>query len=104
MFLLADILGPLVGVVEFLLQLEIVLILVRVVLSYTSVSRYHPLMQMLYQVTDPVISLARMVPHVFGQFDFSPFIASLGLYVLRQIIANLAFDLLTPSSPHSLLR
>jgi YggT family protein len=104
MFLIAAVLGPVVDLVDFLLLLEIILILARVVLSYTTLSRYHPAVQAVHQLTEPVIDLARRVPHVFGNLDFSPFIATIGLYLVRAILENLRYELLTPGAPNSIVR
>ena len=47
-------------------------------------------MQILRQITDPIlVPLQRIVPKV-GMFDFSPTIAVIVLFVLAQVIRNYA--------------
>ena len=62
------------------------LLIVRVLLSWIPHDRYHPIISIIYQCTEPVLSPFRnMIPTSMG-IDFSPIIAFIFLGVLRQVI------------------
>lgn len=88
MLLLADIVSVLIRVYEFL-------IFVRVLLSWINSDPYrpvvtHPVVQILYRITDPVLApLRRVIPPVGGALDISPIIALFALEILRLILVSL---------------
>ena len=69
--------------VAFLAQLMSWLIIGRALLSWFPDARNHPAVELLHQITDPVIvPIQRLVPRM-GMFDLSPMIA----FVILQIIS-----------------
>jgi YggT family protein len=61
-------------------------ILARVLLSWVRVSPYHPAVQLLYQITEPILApLRRIIPPV-GMVDISPIIAMLLLQIIQQVL------------------
>jgi YggT family protein len=88
MLLLADIVSVLIRVYEFL-------IFVRVLLSWINSDPYrpvvtHPVVQILYRITDPVLApLRRVIPPVGGALDISPIVALFALEILRLILVSL---------------
>lgn len=65
------------------------LILVRVILSFTNMNPYHPLVRTVYQLTEPVLApIRRFMPPTVG-LDFSPLIALLLLELLRMALFRL---------------
>ncbi|MHB8508841.1 MAG: YggT family protein [Candidatus Dormibacteria bacterium] len=83
------VLGPVVSLLLGIMNLLVILIIIRVVISYLTVSRYHPVVRAITQVTDLVIQPARRLPHLYQNIDFAPVIASVALVVGSQIIGNL---------------
>ena len=78
-----------------LIQLYVLLLVVRVVMSWFPISRNGPaetVAGFLYMVTDPVlVPLRRLLPPVrMGAMalDLSPIVAFFGLSVLRGILCN----------------
>lgn len=49
--------------------------------------------QFLHDVTDPVINLARKIPHQFAMIDFSPLIALIAIDILAGLLISLLFKL-----------
>lgn len=79
--------GVLFSVVE-------IAILIRVFLSWLPIPKEHRLIDLLYQVTEPILAPIRTLIQrsSFGQnmmFDFSPIIAFILLGVLRNIVLGL---------------
>lgn len=72
-----------------LLQLLTWLIVARVLLSWFPDARRHPLAQILYQITDPIMLPLQRMGLRAGMFDFSPIIAILVLQLLSAAVARL---------------
>jgi YggT family protein len=64
-------------------------ILIRVLLSWVQVSPGHPLVQFLYQITDPILAPFRKVIPPAAGLDFSPIVAFFVLELLRRLILSL---------------
>ena len=89
----------LVGIVSFLFQAYQFAILIRVLLTWVNVNPYrpaidHPVVQVLYRITDPVLEpLRRVIPPIRGTFDISPIVALFILEILRRIVTDLLMRL-----------
>lgn len=81
-----------ISIISWLFQIYEFLILIRVLLSWINVNPYrptidHPLVRLLYRITDPVLGpLRRIVPPIGGAIDITPVVALLLLELLRQVI------------------
>jgi YggT family protein len=61
-------------------------ILARVLLSWVRVSPYHPAVDFLYRITEPILApLRRAIPPI-GMVDISPVIALILLQIVQQIL------------------
>ncbi len=76
----------LLPIIELLYWLFWILILVRIVLSFVQISPYHPLVQIVYQLTEPILQPIRNIMPRTGMIDFSPLIALLLLGLLRRLL------------------
>lgn len=91
--------STLVSVVSLLLQAYQLLILIRVFLTWVNVNPYrpaidHPLVRVLYRITDPVLEpLRRAIPPIRGTIDISPIVALFALEIMRRIIISLLLRL-----------
>jgi len=82
----------LADLLDFVLLLYIVLILMRVVVSFIGADSYHPLVPLVLQLTDPVLKpVRRVLPSVSG-IDFSPMLALLAITLARVLIAKPLLD------------
>jgi YggT family protein len=82
------------SIVSFLFFLIEIAILIRVFLSWLPVPKEHRLIDLLYQVTEPVLAPIRNLIQrsPFGantMFDFSPIVAFLLIGLIRSIVLGL---------------
>jgi YggT family protein len=77
------------ALVSLLFRVYSILILIRVLLTWVSVSPYHPAIRILHQVTDPVIlPLRRLIPPIGGTVDVSPIAALILLEIVHRILIS----------------
>ena len=68
-------------------------IFIRAILSWISTGKYHPMKQLLYSVTEPLlISIRRILPRT-GGFDFSPIVAFLILTLILNLLVQPLLDM-----------
>ena len=78
-----NLLADFIDLFFFLLSLAI---LARVLLSWVRVSPYHPAVEFLYRITEPILApLRRVIPPV-GMVDISPVIALLLLQIIQKVL------------------
>jgi len=73
-----------------LIQLYSLLIFARVIMTWIpNIDPYHPMVQMLYQVTEPVLEpVRRIIPPIGGMMDISPIVVIIALSVLSGLFAG----------------
>jgi YggT family protein len=76
----------LLTLINLLYYTVLVLILARVVLSFTSFSPYHPVSQFIYQTTEPLLAPVRNLLPQMGGFDFSPIVVLIAAQLLRGVL------------------
>jgi YggT family protein len=76
-------------VVQFVAQALYVLIIVRIFLSWMSISPWNPFMRFLRAVVDPILRPFRRILPTFGGIDFSPLLAILVIFFLANIISQI---------------
>lgn len=75
-------------VIYGLVSIYIMLVFVRIILSYTTLGYGNRVMRFLINVTEPLMApLRRIVPTV-GMFDISPLVAFIILWILQMAIAG----------------
>jgi YggT family protein len=74
-----------------LLQVYSWVLLARALISWIpNLDPYHPAVQFLYQITEPVLEpIRKLVPPLGGMIDISMIIAFFGLIVLQQLLQSL---------------
>jgi len=66
------------------------LIFIRVILSWVNVNPLHPLVRILYGLTDPLLKpLQRIIPPIGGVLDISPAVALILLYIVHRVLISL---------------
>ena len=61
-------------------------ILARVLLSWVRIDPYHPIPRLIVQITEPILGpIRRLLPSTAG-LDFSPFVAIIGLDIIRRLL------------------
>jgi len=80
--------------VDLLFGLYSLAIIARVFLSWMRVDLYHPAIQFLYRITEPILApLRQRIPPV-GMVDISPMVALIGLLIVQRIVGALLISLM----------
>ena len=77
--------------VSFLTRILFFSLMARAVLSWLNIgpsSRVYPIVNILNQITEPILAPIRRVLPKSGTFDFSPVVALILLYLIRQILVT----------------
>lgn len=75
------------ALIDLLLSVFMFILLARVLLSYfPQVDRSNPLVQLVYQVTEPVLRPIREALPQTGMMDFSPLVLIFGIAIIRMFI------------------
>ena len=77
------------GLIRFLADAYIMLIIVRAVLSWVQHNPYHPLIKFIYQATEPPLRLIRQYVPNIGGLDLSPVILIFAIYIVERILIRI---------------
>jgi YggT family protein len=84
----------LIQLVDLLFGLYSLAIIARVFISWTRIDTYHPVVQFIYRITEPVLApLRERIPPV-GMMDISPIVALFVLLILQKIVVAVLISLL----------
>ena len=74
-----------------LLQLYSYVLLARALISWIpNIDPYHPVVQFLYSITEPVLEpIRKLVPPLGGMIDISMIIAFFAIIILEQLLRSL---------------
>lgn len=75
--------------INLLFTILYIAILIRILLSWIRVNPYNPLVQLLYQITEPVLAPFRSVIPPVGGMDFSPIVALIVLQLVQQFLVSI---------------
>ena len=78
----------LVHFINILFEVLSLAVLIRILLSWIRIDPYNRFVQMLYQITDPILEPFRRIIPPIGMIDISPIVALLVLQVLQRIIVT----------------
>jgi YggT family protein len=71
------------------LEIYFYIIVARVIISWIRVDPYHPVVQFLIRVTDPVLEPIKSILPPIGGFDLSPIVAILIIRVLVYALSRI---------------
>jgi YggT family protein len=74
-----------------LLDLVIVLIIIRAILSWIRIgheSPFRPVVDMVYRITEPILAPVRGLLPRMGGFDLSPLLVLVAIRVLQAVVRN----------------
>jgi YggT family protein len=81
--------GAIVGLIVLVLQIYQFILLARVLISwFPDIDRSNPLVQLLYDLTEPVLRPVRNALPQTGMMDFSPLVVFLGISVLMMLVRS----------------
>lgn len=82
--------------IDIFFNLVLLLLLVRIILSWLPQFRYHQIAQIVFGITEPILSPFQRIIPPMGMIDISPMVAIIALsilqYILKFIVAS-AFNL-----------
>jgi YggT family protein len=80
-----------IGLLMVFLQLYSYILLARALVSWIpNLDPYHPAVQLLYRVTEPVLEpIRKLVPPLGGTIDISIIIAFFALIILQQVLGSM---------------
>ncbi len=93
MFVLSNFVLASAHILDVVLTIFYWLILVRALISWVSPDPSNPIVQFLYQVTEPVLYPVRRLLPLAGGIDFSPLIVFLMISFLKSFLISTLIDL-----------
>ena len=88
MFVLGELFKSLAFLFNTIFNILYFLLIIRIILSWFAVNPYNEIVQILYRITDPILAPFRRLPLQIGFIDFSPIIAFMALWFLRNFIVG----------------
>lgn len=74
-----------------IIQLYTLVLLARILMSWIpNLDRYNPIVQFLYQITEPVLEPARRLIPSIGMIDISPIVVFIVLGILQDALLSIA--------------
>ena len=96
MFVIGELFNSLAFLVNAVCQILYWLMVGRIIISWFPVEPYHPVVQFLHQVTEPILAPLRRIPLQIGAMDLTPLVAFMILFFVNRvavrILVNLAFQ------------
>ncbi len=87
MFIIANLIDAIAGVIDIALSAYMWIIIARAVLSWVSADPSNPIVQFLHRATEPVLRpIRRRLPDM--PLDFSPMIVLIVIYFLQQFLVR----------------
>ena len=82
---------PVIEILGVLLQVYSYVLLARALVSFIpNLDPYNPIIQLLYQITEPVLEpIRRLIPPLGGVIDISMLVAFFGIMILQQLLFSL---------------
>jgi YggT family protein len=68
-------------------------VLIRVFLTWIPINPYNRFVQLLYQITEPILRPFRRIIPPIGMVDISPIVALLVLQLVEQIVMRIIYSL-----------
>lgn len=83
--------NALIEILSVLLQVYSYILLARALVSWIpNLDPYNPIVQFLYQITEPVLDpIRRLIPPLGGMIDISMLVAFFGIMILQQLLFTL---------------
>jgi YggT family protein len=78
-----------IGIVQLLFDLYIIILLARVLLSWVQIDPSNPLVNLINQLTEPLLAPIRNLLPQGGGLDFSPMVAFFVVLIAEQVVLTL---------------
>ena len=78
--------GLIINFVDLLFTLLTFAIIARAIVSWLPIDRYHPLIQFLDSITEPILAPLRRYVPMIGMMDITPIVALILLQIIQTIL------------------
>ncbi|MCL5950686.1 MAG: YggT family protein [Chloroflexi bacterium] len=86
--------GFLISFFDLLFTVLSFAIIARALISWLPIDPYHPAVQLLNQVTEPILApLRRVIPPIGGMMDITPIVALIIIQVLQALVHNVLVNM-----------
>ena len=82
-----------IDVVQWAATIFSILVFARVIVSWVGRGSTHPLVLLVFRLTEPVLGPVRSVLPSFGGLDFSPVLVLIGIQVLERVLIRVLINL-----------
>ena len=94
MFIIVNLLDAIAIIIHYVLTIYMWLIIIRALISWVNPDPYNPIVNFLYQITEPVLSkIRRYLPFRNIGIDFSPIIAFMIIIFLDRFLVGTLQDI-----------
>ena len=93
MFIIGEVFNSLAFLVNAICQIFYWLLVARLIISWFPVEPYHPVVQFLTQVTEPVLAPMRRIPLQVGGLDLTPLLAFMILFFVNRVVVRILISL-----------
>jgi YggT family protein len=93
LFVVGNFIRGIAGVLNFILTLYIFLIIMRAIVSWINLSPYHPLIELLHKLTEPVLGPLRRKIGLRLPIDISPIIVIIIIIFIQGFVVGSLNDL-----------
>ena len=81
------------SIIVLVFRIYELIIIARAVISWIRVDTYHPVVQWIYRLTEPLLDpIRRMLPTGRTGFDFSPLLLLLALQLIERLVVAMLFQ------------
>ena len=93
MFMLANLLTAIAGVLGLVLTLYMYIVIARALISWVNPDPRNAIVRFLYNATEPLLYRVRRAVPYMGGIDFSPLIVIFAIYFLQSFLVTSLVDL-----------
>ena len=93
MFVLGELFKSLAYLFNMIFNILYFLLIVRIVLSWFAVNPYNEIIQVIFRITDVILAPFRRLPLQMGGIDFSPIVAFMALWFVRNLVVGILIQL-----------
>lgn len=93
MFIFSQLIQAMILLVNGIFQILYWLLFARIVISWFPVDPYNNIVQMLYQITEPILTPFRRIPLRIGMLDLTPLLAFVALFFVRNVLLGILIAL-----------
>ena len=95
MFIISNFISALAVVINYVLEIYLIILIARVVISWVNPDPYNPIVRFLHRTTDPLLWwIRRRLPFlIMGGIDLTPIVAFLIIIFLQKFLVSSLYQL-----------